>query len=323
MPRPQTCLIIDHMHPSIVPMLEEIGLTVSYQPEVNAADVKALLPGYDGLIVRSKVRMTADLLAGPQQLQFIGRAGAGVDNVDEEALTPYGITLLNAPEGNCDAVGEYTLGLLLALLRHVVKADREVRGYQWLREENRGEEIMSKTVGIIGYGNMGRAFAQRLRGFDCRVLAYDRNTNLAADAGITLTTLDELRQEADVISLHIPYTPANHQLVNQEFLSSFRKNIWLLNTARGEIIDQTALVALLQTGKIKGAALDVLENEKLTTLTLEQKINFTYLSQAPNVILSPHIAGWTHESYVKINQVLTRKIKAFLKVGATAPRREE
>lgn len=318
MPRPLTCLIIDRMHPSIVPMLEEIGLIVSYQPEVNAADVKALLPGFDGLIVRSKVRVTAELLNGPQQLRFIGRAGAGVDNIDEAALVPSGITLLNAPEGNCDAVGEYTLGLLLALLRHVVPADREVRGYQWLREENRGEEIMGKTVGIIGYGNMGRAFAQRLRGFDCRVLAYDRNTNLLADTGVTLTTLAELQQAADVLSLHIPYTPANRHLVNHEFLSAFSKNIWLLNTARGEIVDATALVALLQTGKVKGAALDVLENEKLTSLTDQQQTNFAYLSRARNVILSPHIAGWTHESYVKINQVLTRKIQAFLQ-SAPAP----
>ncbi|MDQ4139167.1 MAG: phosphoglycerate dehydrogenase [Bacteroidota bacterium] len=311
-PRKMTCLIIDQMHPTIIPMLEEIGITVSYHPELKAAEVKNALPGYDGLIVRSKIRVTEELLNGDQQLRFIGRAGAGVDNIDEAALAKYHIELLNAPEGNSDAVGEHTLGMLLALLRNIVKADREVRNYEWYREANRGEEIMGKTVGIIGYGNMGRAFAKRLRGFDCQVLAYDNDPSIQPDENATLCSLDQLKNEADVLSFHIPYTPANRYLANQDFLSSFRKNIWLLNSSRGEILELKGLVNLLQTGKIKGAALDVLENEKLNTLTEEQKASFEYLVGAKNVILSPHIAGWTHESYYKINQVLTRKIKVFL-----------
>ncbi|PSR53740.1 phosphoglycerate dehydrogenase [Adhaeribacter arboris] len=307
-----SCLIIDQMHSSIIPMLEEIGLIVSYQPELKAAEVKNALPGYDGLIVRSKLRITEELLNGNQQLRFIGRAGAGVDNIDEAALAKYHIKLLNAPEGNSDAVGEHTLGMLLALLRHMVKADREVRNYEWYREANRGEEIMGKTIGIIGYGNMGRAFAKRLRGFDCQVLAYDNDSSIQADEHATLCSLEKIEGEADVISFHIPYTPANRYFANPDFLNSFRKNLWLLNSSRGEILDLKGLVTLLQTGKIKGAALDVLENEKLGTLTDEQKTTFEYLIQAQNVLLSPHIAGWTHESYYKINQVLTRKIKSFL-----------
>lgn len=308
-----SCLIIDQMHPSIMPMLEEIGLTVTYQPDVKASEVKALLPGYDGLIVRSKLRITEEMLHGNQQLTFIGRAGAGIDNIDEAALAKYGIELLNAPEGNCDAVGEHTLGMLLALLRNMVKANKEVRAYTWLREANRGEEIMGKTIGIIGYGNMGRAFAQRLSGFACRVLAYDTGTDaITSDENATLCSLEQLQAEADVLSLHIPYVAANRHLVNDLFLNGFRKNIWLLNSSRGEIVDLQALITALKSGKIKGAALDVLENEKLNTLTEEQRVNFEYLIEADNVILSPHIAGWTHESYYKINQVLTRKIKAFL-----------
>jgi D-3-phosphoglycerate dehydrogenase len=299
-------------------MLEEIGLKVSYHPDVKASEVKTLLPGYGGLIVRSKLRITEELLNGDQQLRFIGRAGAGVDNIDEAALAKYGIELVNAPEGNQDAVGEYTLGLVLALLRNVVKADKEVRTFQWHREANRGEEIMGKTVGLIGYGHMGRSCAQRLRGFGCRVLAYDIDGTIHPDENATLTTLAQIQAETDILSLHIPYTPANRYLANEDFFRSFQNNIWVINTARGEIVDQTALVKMLQTGKVKGAALDVLENEKLNTLTEAQKVNFEFLAQAHNVILSPHIGGWTHESYVKINQVLTLKIAALLTKRASA-----
>jgi len=306
------CLIIDYMHPSIVPLLEALGITVSYQPEIKATAVKTILPDFNGLIVRSKLFISEEVLAGAGQLQFIARAGAGVDNIDEAALTRRNIALLNAPEGNSDAVGEFTLGLLLALFRNVVKANDEVRQSIWLREENRGEEIMGKTVGIIGYGNMGRAFAKRLAGFNCEVLAYDKNPAILPDNFALLVSLTELFNKADVVSFHIPFTPENKHLGNEQFFNLFRKNIWVLNTARGEVINQTDLVALIQAGKIKGAALDVLENEKLSTLTPVQKVNFEYLSKAENVVLTPHIGGWSHQSYVKINRVLVKKIQAFL-----------
>ena len=307
-----TCLIIDQMHLSIIPMLEEIGFTVTYQPDIKRAEVKEVLAKYDGLIVRSKLRITEDLLAGNPRLRFVARAGAGVDNVDEVALEKYNIQLLNAPEGNRDAVGEHTLGMLLALLRHIVKADQEVRRYEWYREANRGEEIMGKTIGIIGYGNMGRSFAKRLSSFSCRVLAHDIDHTLIPDDYAALCSLEQLKAEADVISFHIPFTPANRYFADETFLNGFRKNIWLLNSSRGEIVELKSLVQALKSGKVKGAALDVLENEKLATLSTEQKLSFEYLIKAANVILSPHIAGWTHESYVKINEVLTQKIKKFL-----------
>ncbi|RDC63018.1 NAD(P)-dependent oxidoreductase [Adhaeribacter pallidiroseus] len=306
------CLIIDQMHLSIIPMLEEIGFAVSYQPEIKASEVKEILANYDGLIVRSKLRITDDLLADTQRLRFVARAGAGVDNVDEAALEKYHIKLLNAPEGNRDAVGEHTVGLLLALMRHVVKADREVRRYEWHREANRGEEIRGKTIGIVGYGNMGQSFAQRLSSFGCRVLAHDIDHTVVPDDYAMLCPLEQLKAEADVVSFHIPFTPANRYLADDSFLNSFRKNIWLLNSSRGEIVELKSLVQALKSGKVKGAALDVLENEKLATLSPEQKNSFEYLIKASNVILSPHIAGWTHESYVKINEVLTQKIKNLL-----------
>jgi D-3-phosphoglycerate dehydrogenase / 2-oxoglutarate reductase len=307
-----SCLIIDQMHPTIIPMLEELGIRVSYQPDISAADVKRLLPDYQGLVVRSKLFISADLLQGAGQLRFIARAGAGVDNIDEAALQAKGIALLNAPEGNSDAVGEFGVGLLLALLRNVVKADQQVRAGQWYREANRGEELMGKTIGLIGYGHMGKAFARRLSGFGCQVLAYDLDERISSDAYARLVPLSDLFEHAEVVSFHIPYTPANRHYGNEAFFRAFKKDIWMMNLARGEVVDQRALVALLQAGKIRGAALDVLENEKLATLTPEQQVHFDFLAQAPNVVLTPHIGGWSHQSYVKINEVLTRKIKELL-----------
>jgi D-3-phosphoglycerate dehydrogenase len=308
-----SCLIIDLMHPSIVPMLEELGIRVSYQPDIKAADVKRLLPAYQGLVVRSKLFISADLLGEAHNLQFIARAGAGVDNIDEAAIREKNIALINAPEGNSDAVGEFSVGLLLALFRHIVQADKEVRAGQWYREANRGEEIMGKTIGLIGYGHMGKAFARRLSGFGCQVLAYDKDDGIASDAYARVVSLPELSATADVVSFHIPYTPENRHFGNEAFFRSFQKDIWLMNLARGEVVDQGAVVALLQAGKMKGAALDVLENEKLYTLSPAQKVNFDFLAQAPNVVLTPHIGGWSHQSYVKINEVLVRKIQDLLK----------
>jgi D-3-phosphoglycerate dehydrogenase len=307
-----SCLIIDQMHPSIVPMLEALGIHVSYQPDISAAEVKKQLPAFEGMVVRSKLSISADLLAEAPKLQFIARAGAGVDNIDEAALREKNITLLNAPEGNSDAVGEFGVGMLLALFRHIVRADKEVRAGQWYREVNRGEEIMGKTIGLIGYGHMGKAFARRLAGFGCQVLAYDKDDGVQSDAHARVVALPRLQATADVVSFHIPYTPENRHFGQEAFFRAFQKDIWVMNLARGEVVDQGALVALLQSGKIKGAALDVLENEKLATLTPGQKSNFDFLAQTPNVVLTPHIGGWSHQSYVKINEVLVRKIKALL-----------
>jgi D-3-phosphoglycerate dehydrogenase len=303
------CLIIDQMHPSILPMLEEAGVAVTYLPEIEAAEVKPVLKDYEILVVRSKLQITEEVLTEARNLKIICRAGAGVDNIDKKALEKRNIRLINAPEGNRDAVGEFTIGLLLSLFRNISKADKEVKNYKWLREPNRGEEISGKTIGIIGYGNMGKAFARCLSGFECTVLAYDTAGSQVYDSNATACKLDRLFAEADVISFHIPFTPENFHLAGQEFFGSFQKPIWVLNTARGEIMDYSALVNGLKTGNIKGAALDVLENEKLAKLNEVQKENFDFLSEAENVILTPHIAGWSHQSYQKINAVLVRKLQ--------------
>jgi D-3-phosphoglycerate dehydrogenase len=308
------CLIIDDMHPSLLPMLRSIGIEGDYQPKLTAADVPAALAArpYQGLMVRSKMRITASLLAHGPQLRYVARAGAGVDNIDVAALAAAGVVLVNAPEGNRDAVGEFALGQLLALLRHTVRADAEVRRAEWHREANRGEELGTKTVGIVGYGHMGRAFARRLSGFGCPVLAYDNDPGVLTDGYAELVPLAELQARAEVLSLHFPYSEANHQFVNEAFLSSFAHRLYFVNTARGEVVDQAALVARLQSGAVRGAVLDVLDNEKLATLTPAQQATFDYLRTSPHVLLSPHIGGWTHQSYQRINEVLVAKIAALL-----------
>ncbi|GGG42664.1 NAD(P)-dependent oxidoreductase [Hymenobacter glacieicola] len=308
------CLVIDEMHPNLPDLLQPLGVELHYRPDLKAAEVPAALAAhpYDGLIVRSKVRVTAELLARGPALRYVCRAGAGVDNIDEEALAAAGVSLLNAPEGNRDAVGEYAVGLLLALFRNIVRADREVRAGQWRREANRGEEIGGKTIGLLGYGHMGKAFARRLQAFDCTVLAYDHDPGVEANHHATLVSRAELQARAEVLSVHIPYSAANHHFVNEEFLAGFRQPLWLLNTARGEVLDHAALVRGLQAGQLRGAALDVLENEKLATLSPEQRARFAYLAAAPNVVLSPHVGGWSFQSYERINTVLARKLRDFL-----------
>ncbi|MBK0402575.1 phosphoglycerate dehydrogenase [Adhaeribacter sp. BT258] len=303
------CLIVDLMHPSIIDLLEEAGFHVSYRPEIKPGEVKAALKGFRVLMVRSKLHISEELLSEAEDLQIVARAGAGVDNIDEDALKRRNIQLVNAPEGNRDAVGEFTVGLLLALFRNIAKADKEVRNLDWHREANRGEEIFGKTIGIIGYGNMGKVFARCLSGFNCRVIANDIAPDATFDENAERVSLSEIFEQADVVSFHIPYTPENYHFANAAFFGSFSKNVWVLSTARGEIMDYSALVGGLKAGNLKGAALDVLENEKLSTLNAQQKENFGFLAKAPNVILTPHIAGWTHQSYQKINEILVQKIK--------------
>ncbi|CAN5880217.1 2-hydroxyacid dehydrogenase [soil metagenome] len=309
---PVSCLIVDEMHPSILPMLEGIGVQPDYRPDLGAREVPEALAGYEGLIVRSKLQITLETLRKADKLRFIARAGAGVDNIADEVISAGRVVVMNAPEGNREAVGEHCVGLLLSLLRNISRADRQVREKVWLREENRGEEIGGKLIGLVGYGNMGQAFARCLAGFGCTVWACDLSQEGKEGPFARLTEMAELFDQADVLSLHIPLTDRNFHFANEAFFSSFRKNIWFLNTARGEVVDQEALVRHLRSGKVKGAALDVLQNEKLGTLTEKQLSDFSYLAQAPNVVLTPHIAGWTHESYRKINEVLVQKIHHFL-----------
>ena len=305
-----TCLIIDPVHDSLFAMLEEIGWKSDYQPLITRDRIHEIHNQYQGLIVRSNTFIDHGLLGDHPTIRFVGRAGAGMDILDQVYLNAKGIHVLHASEGNRDAVGEFTVGVLLSLLRNIPKADREVRESRWGREGNRGEEIMGKTVGIIGYGNMGQAFARRLGGFECTVLAYDKYKAGFSDRFCKEATLEQLREESDIVSLHIPLTTETRSLVSQEYLSAFRKPIILINTARGEILSLPHLVEALDAGTVRGAALDVLENEKLEKLSEHQLLTFNLLCKRTNVIFTPHIAGWTFDSHVKINVALTQKIKA-------------
>lgn len=297
------------MHESIVPLLTELGFDVDYLPKINRDEVLESISVYQGLILRSKLLVDKSILDRAEQLQFIARAGAGLDKIDLDEVSKRGIKLLNAPEGNRDALGEHTLGLLLSLTNNIVKSDREIRRFTWDREGNRGYEIGGKTVGLLGYGNMAQAFAKRLKPFGCEILAYDKYKVNYSDQFVKESSLEEIKERADIFSIHTPLTPETRGLVDHDFLSSFKKPFWLLNTARGEIIPIIDLLNFLNEGKILGASLDVLENEKIRIMSESEKKHYNELFEKHNVILTPHVAGWSFESYRRINDVLVSKIK--------------
>ena len=305
-------LIADQMHPSLFAMLETQGWAYDYFPDFRRKDIMSCLTDYDGLIIRSKTRIDEELLTQATRLRFIARAGAGLDLIDDEATQRLGITLFHAGTGNRDAVAEHTVGMLLMLFNNLNRADREVRQAIWDREGNRGVELMGKTVGLIGYGNNGTATAQRLSGFGCRVLAYDKYREDYSDHYAQAATLAEIQREADVLSLHIPLTDLTRNMVNEAFIAGFHKPFYLINVSRGEVMNSRAVVQAMKSGKVLGVCLDVLENEKLSQLTTPQQEAFDYFRTSPRAILTPHIAGWTHESYIRINEVLVYQIAAWL-----------
>lgn len=305
-------LIADEMHLSLLPMLQEEGLLFDYQPLISRKEILDVINNYEGLIIRSKTKVDVEFLDAATNLKFIARAGAGLDLIDIEETQRRNIEIFAANEGNRVAVAEHVIGMLLCLLNNIRIADAQVRQGVWLREENRGYELMGKTVAIIGYGNNGMATAERLKGFGCKVLAFDKFKSSFSDEFAAESSMEQVFEEADIVSLHIPLTDETHKMVNEAYFSRFKKNIYFINAARGEIVELADLAKCIESGKVRGACLDVLENEKLNKLTAEQKTTFDYLSKSDRVILTPHIAGWTHESYVRINEVMLQKIRQFL-----------
>lgn len=306
------CLIVDQMHDITVPELEKLGIEVNYDPKIDRQGILQIVSDYDGLIIRSKTYIDREFLDSAPKLKFIARAGAGVDNLDEKLIEERGIKILNAPEGNQNAVAEHSIGMLLSMMHNIVKGDREVRQGVWLREENRGEELENKTVGLLGYGHMGKTFAKKLKAFGCRVLAYDKYKTGFSDEYATEASMQEIYDKSEIFSIHVPLTEETENLVNHEYLSSFKKRIYLINTARGGILSLSAVIDLLRQKRIKKVALDVLDNEKLSDLTPEQKERFNLLIKFDEVVLTPHVAGWSNESYEKISQVLIDKIRQIL-----------
>ena len=301
-------LIADKMHLSILTMLEDIGWKVNYALSIDRKGILDSLSNYQGLIIRSKTAVDRELITAGINLKFVGRAGAGIDKIDINALEERGVPLINAPEGNRNSLGEHTLGMLLSLMHNLNRSSLEVKSGIWKREANRGMELRGKTVGIYGYGYMGSAFAEKLFSMDCRVIAYDRYKEELDDGFVQQVSKEHFEKETEILSIHVPLTSETRGSFDLACLRRYKKLKFLLNTARGEVLDLDAVVTLLSEGELLGAALDVLENEKLDKLTPEQNKTFEALVQNKNVLLTPHIAGWTHESYERINKVIVNKM---------------
>ncbi|MDK2771498.1 MAG: 2-hydroxyacid dehydrogenase [Flavobacterium sp.] len=305
-------LHIDSNHSLLWKQLEESGFQNEADFSSSKEEIETKIENYHGIVIRSRFKIDRNFIDKAKNLQFIARVGAGLESIDCNYALSKNIHLIAAPEGNRNAVGEHALGMLLSLFNNLNKADKEVKNGLWQREANRGHELDGKTVGIIGYGNMGKAFAKKLRGFDVEVLCYDILSNVGDENAIQVS-LQELQREADVLSLHVPWTKETDKMVNATFINQFLKPFWLLNLARGKCVVTKDLVIALQTKKILGAGLDVLEYEKLSFENLfdEESKNpdFEYLRNVDNVLLTPHIGGWTFESHEKLAQTIVDKIK--------------
>lgn len=304
-------LHLDQNHPILIDLLSKAGFENEENYSISKLETEKIIQNFDGIVIRSRFKIDRTFLDAAKNLKFIARVGAGLESIDCDYAEKLGITLFSAPEGNRNAVGEHGLGMLLSLFNHLNRANQEVKSGQWNRESNRGVELEGKTVGLIGYGNMGKSFAKKLSGFDCEVVCYDIKPGVG-DTYAKQVSLEILQEKSDVLSLHTPWTPLTNRMVNADFIRAFSKPFWLINTARGKSVVTADLVQALKTGKILGAGLDVLEFEKLSFETLFDSdavpSELTELFQMDQVILSPHIAGWTVESKVKLARVIAEKI---------------
>lgn len=308
-------LFVDNVHEILIDELTASGYQCDYFPGYKRVDYEKIIPAYIGVIIRSGIELDQPMIDKAVNLKFIGRVGAGMESIDVEYAKSKGIVCLNSPEGNRDALAEHAMGMILCLFNNIKRADTEVRKGIWEREKNRGLEIKGKTVGIIGYGNMGGAFAQRLKGFGANVIAYDKYKNDFSDEYVKEVSLETIFNETDILSFHVPLTAETKYMFNDEFISMFKHDIYLINTARGKVVNTDSLVKALHSGKVKGACLDVLEYEKFSFEEIDSNLlpdSYQYLINSDNVILTPHIAGWTVESKYKLAKVLLDKIKEVL-----------
>jgi len=309
-------LFIDSAHPCMKEVLEMNGFVCDDGTKMDVKEIHTIIHKYTGIIVRSRININKDFIDKAINLQFIGRVGAGMESIDIAYAQEKNVSCFNSPEGNRDAVGEQALGMLLSLMNNLNRADRQVRNGEWIREENRGFEIKGKTIAIIGYGNMGSSFARKLKGFEANVIAYDKYKQNYSDEFVQESSWNEIVEKADILSLHVPLTEETRYLINNSLIGKFKKDFWLINTARGPVVNTADLVLALKSGKIKGAALDVIEYEETSFESLSLKnmpAPWKYLVNNDKVILTPHIAGWTEESKEKLATVLAHKIIAFMK----------
>ncbi|CAA7390155.1 2-hydroxyacid dehydrogenase [Chryseobacterium fistulae] len=303
-------LLLDKNHPLITKQLLDRNFILEEDFTSSYDEVCNKISNYDGIIIRSRIPLDRSFLEKATHLKFIARVGAGMENIDSEVAKKLGIQLINSPEGNRDSVAEHVLGMLLILMNRLFIASQEVKQGIWKREENRGDELLGKTVGLIGYGNMGKATAKRLSGFGCRVIFYDILPNLSDEYGIQVS-LEELKRTADILSLHIPLTSETHYLIDDQFFKDMKDGIYFVNTARGKNVKTKDLVIALKSGKVKGACLDVLEYEKSSFENIEtENEDLKYLLASEKVIVTPHIAGWTIQSKEKLAQFIVDKIVA-------------
>lgn len=309
-------LFIDSNHPYLLEGLRNLGMICVEDYSSSKQEIEDIIGDYDGMIIRSRFSIDSQFLQKATRLKFIGRVGAGLENIDIDFATSKGIKLIAAPEGNRNAVGEHALGMILALFNKLKKADTEIREGIWLREDNRGIELEGKTVGLIGYGNMGKAFAKKLKGFDCDVICYDIKENVG-DKNARQVSKEELFEKTEVLSIHTPQTPLTVKMVDHKFIRQFTNDFYLINTARGSAVVIKDLIMGLNQGKVLGACLDVLEYEKSSfedffsnknTLPVE----FKELISSDKVVLSPHVAGWTIESKFKLAETIVHKVAAML-----------
>jgi D-3-phosphoglycerate dehydrogenase len=303
-------LITDTVHPLLISGLTEQGFDCHYQPDIDFENVNNIIPNYVGLIINSKITVDKKFLDKAVNLKFIARLGSGLEIIDLDYAEKKGVKVHRSPEGNCDAVAEHAMGMLLTLANNICKSDRDLRQGIWNRELHRGWELKGKTIGIIGFGYTGSSFAKRLSGFDCRILVYDKyKKGFQKDYPcVEETEMNLIFKESDVLSLHLPLTNETRKLVVENFINKFKKDFFLINTSRGEVVDTKDLLTAMNKGKIKGACLDVFENEKPKTYSAEEQILFNELFTKENVVLTPHIAGWTKESKERLSKILLDKI---------------
>ena len=305
-------LHIEENHPSLIEGLDLLGFQNDLAFNDSLPEVLAKISAYDGLILRSKFKIDKTFILRAKNLKFIGRVGAGIENIDVQAVKNKNIYLINAPEGNRNAVGEHCVGMLLGLMNNLKAGHESIQAGQWDRDGHRGWELSGRTIGIIGYGNTGKSFAQRVSGFDVSTLCYDILDNVG-DENALQVSMEELMTKSEVISIHTPHTPITRGIIDYKFIEEMNHSFWLLNTARGSAVVTEDLVTGLQSGKIMGAGLDVLEyeNRSFSSIFNDDKLPLAleYLIQAKNVILSPHVGGWTRESQIKLATTIVEKIK--------------
>jgi len=310
-------LIIDKVHKILPELLRNKNNHVDNFQNISPNEAKKLIKNYEGLIIRSKIKLDRNILKEAKKLKFIARVGAGMESIDIDAAKEFGIKLINAPEGNRDSVGEHSIGMILALFNKICSSNNSVKNGSWDRVAGKGIELMGKTIGIIGYGNMGSAFARRLSSFGVRVISYDKYKIAYSDAYTEEVDLQYIFDETDILSLNVPLTEETHYMVDANFIDKFRKNIYIINTARGKVIKTSDLVKKIQEGKILGAALDVIEYENISfeNLSIANMQDFDFLKKSPKVLLTPHVAGITEQSFEKLAIVVFKKIQHFIETG--------